>query len=252
MGKVTVSRNNDIVWVTINRPDKRNAIDYDVMVQLDCILTEIEQNENDKVLIITGAGDRAFCSGGDLSIFHSLHTKEKAQEMLERMANILYRLFLFPKITIAAVNGVAVGGGCEIAVACDFRLASPNARLGFIQATLGITTGWGGSSMLLERIESQKALQFLFSAEIVTAKEAEQKGLVTDLVNESDFRVGCEEWVLPFIKQSVPVLQAYKKRWLDQIDRDELKKRFAAEVDECSTLWESEEHQEAVKKFLKK
>ncbi|WP_261179315.1 enoyl-CoA hydratase/isomerase family protein [Anaerobacillus sp. CMMVII] len=104
-----------------------------------------------KIVVLTGAGTDAFCSGGDLSIFHHIHTKGEAKEMLLKMAKVLHKLFFFSKPTVAYLNGTTVGGGCEIATACDFRIAEKKLKIGFIQGRLGITTGWGGSTYLMER-----------------------------------------------------------------------------------------------------
>ncbi|MFV8827041.1 enoyl-CoA hydratase/isomerase family protein [Alkalihalobacterium sp. APHAB7] len=250
--KVQLVREDGIAWLIINREDKRNAVDYDVMNLLTEKLDEIETNEQDKIVVIRGKGDQAFCSGGDLSIFHLLHTKKQAEEMLSKMGEILFRLFFFPKPTVAAINGTAVGGGCELATACDFRLAAPHAKVGFVQGTLGITTGWGASTMLFERIDQANALQMLMTAERFNVHEAVNLNFIQQVIESNHFDSGCKEWLAPFLKQSTPVLKAYKKRWTDCFDKASVKSRFLNEIDECSTLWESDEHHAAVERFLSK
>jgi enoyl-CoA hydratase/carnithine racemase len=252
MKKVKLYREHGIAWIVLNRPDKRNAIDYDVMSQLTNVLDEIEANAEDKVVVITGEGEQAFCSGGDLSIFHQLHTKKDSQEMLTKMGEILFRLFFFPKPTVAAVNGTAVGGGCEIATACDFRIVAPHAKLGFVQGTLGITTGWGASTMLYERMTQTTAMEMLMTCKRYTAQEAKSFKFVQEIITNDDFRAGCVAWLQPFLQQQAAVLGAYKKRWIDYLDKDQIKIRFDKEIDECSTLWETDEHHDAVKRFLSK
>ncbi|WP_209125476.1 enoyl-CoA hydratase/isomerase family protein [Alkalihalobacillus sp. BA299] len=252
MAKVQLVREDGIAWLIINRQDKRNAVDYDVMDLLTEKLDEIETNDEDKLVVIRGQGDQAFCSGGDLSIFHLLHTKKQAEEMLLKMGEILFRLFFFPKPTVAAINGTAVGGGCELATACDFRLAAPHVKVGFVQGTLGITTGWGASTMLLERISQADALQMLMTAKRFTAEEAIGLNFVQQIIEAENFDQGCKEWLAPFLKQSTAVLRAYKKRWNDRFDKASVKNRFLNEIDECSTLWETDEHHAAVEKFLSK
>ncbi|WP_096199245.1 enoyl-CoA hydratase/isomerase family protein [Bacillus sp. FJAT-45350] len=252
MGKVELTRESGIAWVTLNRPDKRNAIDFEVMELLHQVLTEVEENDDDKILVIRGAGDQAFCSGGDLSIFHNLHTKEQAQEMLSKMGEVLFRLFFFPKPTVAVINGSAVGGGCEIASACDFRIAAPHVKIGFVQGTLGITTGWGGATMLLQRLNQVEAMEMLLSCKRYSADEARDIGFIHRVMYEADFSKGCCNWLSSFTKQSGGVLKAYKHRWCDQFDKEDIKRRMAKEIDECSTLWASDEHHEAVQRFLAK
>lgn len=251
--KVIVEREpNGIVTVTINRPTIRNAIDYDVMNELTVILDEVESHPEDKVLVITGQGEEAFCSGGDLSVFHHLHTKEEAKEMLMKMGMILYRLFFFPKVTVAAINGTAVGGGCELATSCDYRIAASHAKLGFVQGKLGITTGWGGSTFLSERIGMAQAMKALVSCNRFNAEEAHEMKIIDSVLAKSNFKAESKGWIAPLLHSSMPVLKTYKQRMLDRYDKENIKQRVMREIDECATLWASEEHHVAVEKFLRK
>ena len=253
MSKLEVTRENGIVQLLINRPEKRNAIDYDVMEALDQVLNEINESDEDKLVVIRGSGREAFCSGGDLSIFHGLKTKEEAYAMLSKMGEVLFKLFFLEKPTIAALNGTAIGGGCEIATACDFRIASSHIRVGFVQGSLGITTGWGGSTMLIERFKKQTAMEMLMTCQRYSAKQASELGFIQRIFDEAKpFDEAVMQYIAPFVKQSVPVLRAYKRRWIDQFDKAEVMERFNREIDECSTLWASDEHHEAVDRFLSK
>lgn len=252
MEKVKLIRDQGIAWIVLNRPEKRNAIDYDVMETLPKLLDEIENNDEDQIVAITGTGDEAFCSGGDLSIFHALHTKEEAQAMLSKMGDVLLRLLFFPKPTFACLNGTAVGGGCEIATTCDFRIAAPHSKVGFVQGTLGITTGWGASTVLYERLPQTIAMEMLLTAKRYTAEEAKQLKFIQEIITDSDFQKGCQNYLNNYTRLTTPILKAYKKRWLDKLDQAEMKERFRKEIDECSTLWESDEHHEAVQRFLNK
>ncbi|WP_026674389.1 enoyl-CoA hydratase/isomerase family protein [Alkalihalobacterium bogoriense] len=249
---IVVREPNGTVTVTINRPSIRNAIDYDVMDELVVVLDEVERHPEDKVLVITGQGEEAFCSGGDLSVFHSLHTKEEAKEMLMKMGMILYRLFFFPKVTVAAINGTAVGGGCELAISCDYRIAASHAKVGFVQGGLGITTGWGGSTFLSERIGATQAMKALLSCKRFNAEEAHAMRIIDSVLAKSNFKMESKEWISPLLHSSMPVLKTYKQRMLDRFDKENIKRRIMREIDECAVLWASEEHHEAVKKFLRK
>ncbi len=142
----TIDNHDGIMTFTINREEKRNAVNDEVMNGLQEVITYIRGHEDVRFLVVTGAGDKSFCSGGgDLSEFHSLETEDEAFGMLSKMGGkILYDLATLPVPTIALINGTAVGGGgCEIATACDFRLVASHAKCGFIQGTLAITSGWG-------------------------------------------------------------------------------------------------------------
>lgn len=251
MGKVLIERNdNGVVWLTINRPDKRNAIDFDVMDSFKATIDEVAKNNNDKVLVITGAGDKAFCSGGDLSEFHNLQTRDEAYRMLSKMGDILYSLVTLPKPTVALLNGAAIGGGCEIASACDFRLASENAKFGFVQGKLGITTGWGGATMLLEKLPFAKAMNMLMTANRFSVQEGYEFGFINKILPSQSLKEQCEAWLEAYISQSAGVLEAYKKTAIRKWEHTDLRQRMFEEINQCAILWESDEHHDAVKSFL--
>jgi len=251
MSAVLLERDYDgIVWFTINRPEKRNAINYEVMDALQDTIRLVEENDKVKVLVITGAGEQAFCSGGDLSEFHHLHTKEEAYRMLSKMGTILYSLLTLSKPTVALLNGMAVGGGCELATACDFRYAKQGIKAGFIQGTLGITTGWGGATMLLEKLPYAHALDLLLRAERVPIEQMVEYGWVHAVLTEENGKEQCRKLLSPYLAQSVPVLRAYKQYAVKKWKTDEFRAKFFAEIEQCSILWESDEHEEAVRTFL--
>jgi enoyl-CoA hydratase len=235
---------------TINRPTSRNAINYDVMEGLEKFL-DIGENKSYSALIITGAGESAFCSGGDLSAFHQLKTEEEAYRMLSKMASILYRLLIFPKPTIAVINGSAVGGGCELATACDFRIGRKGIKAGFIQGKLAITTGWGGGSMLLEKLGYTYALKLLMTAETYNAEQLMAAGFLNELY-EGDARVAYELFISKMITLETDTLSAYKSILVRKWEETNLKQRIQDEVRSCAKLWESEAHHKQVDRFLSK
>ena len=135
------SLENNVLTITINRPDKLNALNKDVFTDLDKALNEIEKSPEIKSVIITGAGAKAFVAGADISEFNSLN-KEQAMGMAKKVQNIFLRIENFPKPFIAAVNGFALGGGCELSMACHFRIASDNAKFGQPEVNLGLIPGY--------------------------------------------------------------------------------------------------------------
>jgi len=169
-------REKGYLLFTITRSKKRNAINYEVMRGLREAVNRAAESDI-KALIITGEGSQAFCSGGDLSVFHLLHTKEEAYPMLSEMAGILYSLLNLSKPTIALLNGTAIGGGCELASACDFRLARKGIKAGFVQGKQAITTGWGGGSILAEKLPAANAMKLLMEGELETAEELKKDWL---------------------------------------------------------------------------
>ncbi|MGG4169674.1 enoyl-CoA hydratase/isomerase family protein [Rossellomorea vietnamensis] len=252
MGEYAIHMNNEgILEFIIDRPDKRNAVSYDIMNGLRKAMDETVQNDQVKALLITGSGDQAFCSGGDLSQFHNLKTESQSYEMLSKMGSLLTRLAFLPKPTIAFINGTAIGGGCEIATACDFRVSRRTAKMGFVQGNLAITTGWGGGTLLLERLPASKALSLLMTARLEQAEALFQMGFVDEVVDE---KIPVHE--VPFIKmissKSAGVLKAYKRQLLNRWNTERIEANIVEEIKQCSKLWAQDEHHMAVEQFLSK
>ncbi|AJD90896.1 enoyl-CoA hydratase [Jeotgalibacillus malaysiensis] len=246
-----IHQKNNVLVFTITRPDRRNAVNYEVMDGLDEAVSLAENDHSIKILLITGEGTQAFCAGGDLQEFHGLKTQEESFGMLSRMGGILYRLATLDKVTVAYINGTAVGGGCEIAAACDYRFARPGAKLGFVQGTLAITTGWGGGTLLYERLPANQAFRLLTEAHILTGEELNELGFIDQVLQASSADELIEQFE-PVIQKTGPVLSAYKKMLTRKWIASDLKERMASEIYECSVLWESEEHHAAVGRFLNK
>jgi enoyl-CoA hydratase len=243
-------RDKGYMLFTIKRNEKRNAINYEVMEGLTEAI-EKSQQIGVKALVITGEGDRAFCSGGDLSVFHLLHTKEDAYPMLSKMAGILYSLVTLPIPTVALLNGTAIGGGCELASACDFRLARKGIKAGFVQGKQAITTGWGGGSILAEKLAPSLAMKLLMDSEQHPAEVLQQEGFV-DAVYIGDPLTECETFIEQMLIKEAGVLQAYKRIWTRKWMESNLRERMEEEVKNCALLWESEAHHKQVEKFIKK
>ncbi|MHC0037277.1 enoyl-CoA hydratase/isomerase family protein [Pseudoneobacillus sp. C159] len=242
---------NECLTFTINRPKYRNAINYEVMEGLDKFL-HLGLHSNIKALIVTGAGEKAFCSGGDLSVFHQLISEDEAFQMLSKMSSILYRLLIFPKPTIAILNGSAVGGGCELASACDFRIGKKGMKAGFIQGKLAITTGWGGGSMLLEKLEASKALKLLMSANIFEDKQLLSFGFLDGLYDDGTPLENGVKFLEDMLTLEADVLTSYKNILIKKWEATNIKARMSDEVRNCAKLWETDVHHQKVASFLEK
>jgi enoyl-CoA hydratase len=252
MGSYVIQQpSTDILMFRITRESIRNAINYEVMEGLEHALNEVEENKRIKALVITGEGEQAFCSGGDLSVFHGLKTKEEALPMLQRMGNLLYRLATIPKPTVALVNGIAVGGGCELATACDFRLAREGTKMGFIQGTLAITTGWGGASLLYEKMDVYRAMKILMEADVYPVETLADWGYIHKIIAKPEFKE-VESFLERMVLRDVNVIQSYKKVLVQKWVQNGLKERMDNEIKTCSELWEKDAHHEAVRQFLNK
>ena len=192
-----------ILTVTINRPDKLNALNKTVIAELGEVVNEIYENKEIKSAIITGAGPKAFVAGADISEFQGL-SKEEGQAMAEKGGNIFFRIAASPKPIIAAVNGFALGGGCELAMACHFRLCNPTARFGQPEVNLGLIPGYGGTQRLTQLIGKGKALELMLTGRMVEAPEALQLGLV-NYITEPDELLAKTREILSIINQKAPI-----------------------------------------------
>ncbi|PZX08061.1 enoyl-CoA hydratase/carnithine racemase [Psychrobacillus insolitus] len=236
----------------INRPAIHNAINGDVMEGFKQLINNVKTNEEIKLVVITGAGEKTFCSGGDLAVFHKLKTEEESYGMLSETAKILYELATLPVPTIALVNGTAVGGGCEIATLCDFRLVKKDAKCGFIQGTLGITSGWGGGTYLFEKgMRHDYILQMLTEAVPYSTDRLMSIGWATEIY-EGDKLSAVNQFAEKMIIPHVNVLKAYKLQAIRKWEQTRLYDRIMDEVATCSVLWAQDAHHEAVDSFLSK
>lgn len=177
------SLENGIFIVTINRPDKLNALNKDVFTDLDAMLKEVENNAGIRGVIITGAGQKAFVAGADITEFLGLHGSQ-GMELARRGQEIFSRIESCTKPVIAAVNGFALGGGCELAMACHIRIASENAKFGQPEVNLGLIPGYGGTQRLVQLIGKGRALELLMTAGMIDATTALQFGLANHVVQQ--------------------------------------------------------------------
>lgn len=197
---------NGILTITINRPDKLNALNAAVFTELDWAMDEVIENKDIHSVIITGAGQKAFVAGADISEFNSLN-KQEAMDLSQRGQDIFLKIEKSPKPVIAAVNGFALGGGCELAMACHFRIASTNAKFGQPEVNLGLIPGYGGTQRLTQLIGKGRSLELLMSASMIDAKTAHQYGLVNHVTEPEELLNKAKE-ILSTINQKAPVAVA--------------------------------------------
>ncbi|QFF98364.1 enoyl-CoA hydratase/isomerase family protein [Psychrobacillus glaciei] len=242
----------EILIFEINRPTIHNAINKEVIEGFKQFIHSVKTNKTIKLAVITGAGDKSFCSGGDLTVFHQLKTEKESFGMLSEIAKILYEVATLSIPTMALINGTAVGGGCEIATLCDYRLVKKEAKCGFIQGKLAITSGWGGGTYLFEKgMKHDYALRMLTEAEPYSADQLLSIGWATELF-EGDKLAALNKFTRKMIVPHSSVLQAYKTQVIRKWEQTKLYERVMEEVATCAVLWEQEIHHEAVDLFLEK
>lgn len=211
-GDVIVSIENDIILrVTVNRPAKRNALSRAVLDTLRGIFAEHAGNQDLRVAVLTGAGDKSFAAGGDLVDLSVLRTPDEARGLAEQAKSALNAIRNFPIPVIAALNGGAMGGGAELAVACDFRVAAAHARIGFVQGRLNISTAWGGGVDLMRLVGPSTALDLICRSSMLTAAEAQSMGLVDRVAEDGEDLHHCvANFLQPYLMQVPQVLRAFK------------------------------------------
>ncbi|HVS67415.1 MAG TPA: enoyl-CoA hydratase/isomerase family protein [Mycobacteriales bacterium] len=186
-GGVSVEIDGGVAVITIDRPAVRNAIGFATVDELHLALAEIEASDAAAVVVIRGGGDRAFVSGGDLKELSAVRTHSEASDMARGVRAVLDRLAGLPIPVIAALNGHALGGGAEVAVAADIRIAADDARIGFTQTTLGIMPAWGGVERLTGLVGRSRAMLAIMTGTQYDATEAQQIGLVDLVVPRAEF-----------------------------------------------------------------
>lgn len=237
-------RRDGVGWIFFNCPEVRNAVNLRMMDELEEWIEQWGSDPTFKVLVFAG-DEKAFVSGGDLEEFRRLTTEEAVFPVMARMGRLLEKVRSLGKPTVAAVRGTAVGGGCEIAASCDFRVASQQAVFGFVQSRLGITTGWGGGSRLFEQLPKSQALYLLLSGKRVDARLLQQWGWIIKLFPEENFLTSVQSFAQELAQAPAEVIKAYMEMasggWVDPVDR---------EARYCARLWETEEHLRAMDAFL--
>ena len=173
-----------IAIIKINRPEVLNALNKDAMSELSTTIDIVGADDKIKALIITGSGERSFCAGADIRYVVNISPIE-AERYATFIHDLLNKIENLEKPVIAAVNGYALGGGCELALACDIRIASNNAKIGQTEVTVGIPPGWGGTQRLLRIVGPAKTKELIYTGKMITAQEAERIGLVNRVISLS-------------------------------------------------------------------
>lgn len=246
---LVTSVSNGILTITINRPDKLNALNKDVFTDLDKLIEEIQNDHTIQSAIITGSGSKAFVAGADITEFNEL-SKEDAIALAKRGQDIFLKIENSSKPIVAAVNGFALGGGCELAMACHFRIAADNAKFGQPEVNLGLIPGYGGTQRLTQLIGKGRAIELLISGNMIDAGTALQYGLVNYVV-AADELLNKATTILTLINSKAPLAVAACIRAANAV-YDETRDGFAIEISSFGDCFATEDMKEGTNAFLEK
>jgi enoyl-CoA hydratase len=241
---------NGIFIITINRPDKLNALNKTVIEELSSAIDEVINNTAIISAIITGSGTKAFVAGADISEFASLNASggkalaQKGQDL------VFTKIENSPKPIIAAVNGFALGGGCELAMSCHFRIASDNAKFGQPEVNLGLIPGYGGTQRLVQLIGKGRAMELLMTGNIIDANTALQYGLVNHVVPQEELLTKAKS-ILDIINSKAPLAVAGCIKAANAVF-DETKDGYDVEINNFGELFDTADAKEGAAAFLEK
>jgi len=246
---ILVETNDRISFLTINRPDKRNALNQPTRNEMVHALESLEREPESRVLILTGAGDKAFIAGADINEFEGRTALTQREAM--KGLRIFTAIEEFPKPVIAMINGFCLGGGLEVALACDIRIASDTARLGQPEINLGIIPGGGGTQRLTRLVGEGKAMELILTGDAIDAAHAKEIGLVNEVVAAGDLR-GRVVSLAGRIAEKSPVALRMAKDAVKSAARTNLREGLERETDLFCLTFGSEDKAEGVRAFLEK
>jgi len=249
MQYLKVEQDEDVVQITINRQEKLNAMNLGVMDEFISILDNLEKDSS-KVIIVTGEGTKAFSAGADIEYMSNIGPVE-AEKYALRGHEVLNRIEKLEKPVIAAVNGYALGGGCELALACDIRFASPNAQLGQPEVTLGICPGWGGTQRLLRIVGPARAKDLIFSGRKIMAEEAFSMGLINKIFPSDSLISETKKYAKILSKNSSFAIGISKMLVNKGMDAN-LDTGLKLEIYSWAVCFSTKEREERMRKFVEK
>ena len=247
---ILVERKDSLAQITINRPKKLNALNKATIKELNEAFEELEEDENIRVIILTGTGEKAFVAGADISEFAHFSVEEGAS--LSRLGHEILFDYVENLSTpvIAAVNGFALGGGLELAMACHFRIASDNAKMGLPEVSLGVIPGYGGTQRLPQLVGKGKAMEMIMTAGMISAEEAKEFGLVNHVTSQEELLALAEKIANKIIRNSSDAIsaaiRAVNAGFEDGVNG------FEVEIEEFGECFGTEDFDEGTSAFLDK
>ncbi|MBS1589431.1 MAG: enoyl-CoA hydratase/isomerase family protein [Bacteroidetes bacterium] len=236
--------------ITINRPDKLNALNKDVIEELGQAINEVYNNEAIKTVILTGAGEKGFVAGADISEFTALDAAGGAALAKKGQDHVFDKIENCPKPVIAAVNGFALGGGCELAMSCHFRVAAENAKFGQPEVNLGLIPGYGGTQRLTQLIGKGKAMELMMTADMIGAEEAKSLGLVNHVFPLQDLMAETKK-IAQKIQTKAPIAISQIIASINEAAKGETN-GFANEIKRFGLCFSTSDMKEGTTAFLEK
>ncbi len=239
-----------IATITINRPKALNALNQEAVQEISARLDEAERDQKVKVVVITGAGEKGFCVGLDLKSVRGISGVEGMNLSLQGQ-KLTKKIEELKKPVIAAINGYALGGGMELAMSCDVRIASQKAKLGQTELNVGLIPGWGGTQRLPRLVGRAKAKELIFTAQMIDAETGEQLGLLNRVVSPEKLESAVEEFANELMTKPPVALQLTKQLINSSIETD-LTKGLVQEAQAFGVLASTEDFDEGVSAFIEK
>jgi len=245
---IIISREEKTAIITINRPESLNALNAKTINEISSALDELESDHEVRVIILTGSGEKSFVAGADIKEFSDFN-QEKAEELARNgHYNLFNKIESLSKPVIAAVNGFALGGGLELAMACHIRYASENAKLGLPEVTLGLIPGYGGTQRLPKLVGKGIANEMIFSAKMIPAQKAKEIGLVNEVYPIEELLAKTKE-LAKTISSNSPMAISKAIQAINLSDTD---KGFETEIKGFGELFELDDKKEGVSAFIEK
>ncbi len=241
---------DNIAVVTLNRPDKLNALNAQTINDLDSVFDELKENEGVYAIVLTGSGEKAFVAGADIKELNKLDMIS-AKEFAEKGQAVFNKIEKFDKPVIAVVNGFALGGGCELALACHIRLASDNAKFGQPEVNLGIIPGYGGTQRLARLINTGRAMEYILTADMISADEAYRIGLVNKVYPQDELLDKAIEMVKKITAKGQQAIRLAMKA-VKAVDEMSLKEGQNLEASLFALCCGTEDFKEGTSAFLEK
>ncbi|MDT0294423.1 enoyl-CoA hydratase/isomerase family protein [Mesonia ostreae] len=247
---ILLEKENGLAQLTINRPKKLNALNRETLAEIHSAFAELESDEEVKAIIITGSGEKAFVAGADISEFADYNVEEGKDLAAKGQKEVFDRIANFKKPVIAAINGFALGGGLELAMAAHFRIASDNAKMGLPETSLGVIPGYGGTQRLPQLVGKGRAMEMIMTAGMIDAKQALQYGLVNHVTTADELMELATKTAHKIMRNSMVAISRAIEA-INANDEDGVN-GFEKEVENFGKSFDTEDFKEGTSAFLDK